>query len=229
MLGDKLKNKMKLFGHPRDPGTAKALMMAAEKGVDIESHVVSTDNTEGLPPEFREISPLGSFPCSKDLEFVVCGTLGVLSYLDDKGFGPLVVPRNGVVRAAQYHWVHLANEYVDPQIKDLMSGGESGGNAAAALGPMFDMLEQQLKSSSKRGEFLIGPFSLADIHWGVYAHYCHLAGKPEIVESRPEVKKWWESVKQHPSTSKEPIVGYDVLPTSDDVSNGQLRSIAINT
>ena len=55
MIGDQLRNRMVIYGHP---DTAKCLQTAAEKGVDLENKVI--DPNTGLDdPEFRSVSPLG--------------------------------------------------------------------------------------------------------------------------------------------------------------------------
>ena len=92
MIGDQLRNKMILRGHPSCADTGKCLQTAAEKGVDVDVVVV----TDVDASDFREASPYGVGPVLHDVDFVVYGTTAVMSYLDDKGFGPSLVPRNGV-------------------------------------------------------------------------------------------------------------------------------------
>lgn len=228
MLGDRLKSRMELFGYPGCPDTMKCLMTAAEKGVDIDAKYVDASDGGANDADFRAISPFGSLPVLRDVKFVVYGTPAIMSYLDDKGFGQCLVPRNGVTRAQQYQWIHVATEYVGPHITPLMQGSGDAETAKQAIGVAFDALETQL-AAPKRGDFIVGDFSLADIHWGAYAHACELAGFDTLIGSRPEVKAWWSRIKSHPSTSKEPVVAYEVLPTRDDIEHKQLKSILINT
>ena len=89
MIGDKLASAMQLYGNVSCINTAKALQTAAEKGVDIETHDIKSGEEAG------DISPLYSAPVLKDLDNVVYGPNAIISYLDDKGFGPSLVPRNG--------------------------------------------------------------------------------------------------------------------------------------
>lgn len=223
MFGDHLKSRMQFHGFPGDPETSKCLMTAAEKGIDIEAKVVDVSNGGIDSDEYKALSPFGAVPCLRDVDFVLYGTMAIMSYLDDKGFGPSLVPRNAVVRAVHYQWIHIANHYVGPHIAMSDGAGEQ------ALAKAFDALDTQLASPSKRGDYIVGDFCLCDIHWTAYAHGCELANKPEMISSRANVKAWWERIKTHPSTSKEKIVAYDVLPSRDDVSSRSLRSILINT
>lgn len=225
MLGDRLSDKMKLYGNPACINSAKCLFTAAEKGIDIESHFVGLDGG-GEAAEAAGISPHGSLPVLRDIDFVVYGTNAIMSYLDDKGFGTSLVPRNGVVRAVMYQWIHIASDLAQPSVSALMGGDGD----TAEVSRWFDALDKQLqsKSASMRGDYIAGAFSLADIHWAALAQGCFLSGAGDIVESRPAVKTWWGLIKAHPSTSKENIRAYDVLPTANDIQGNNLRGIQIN-
>lgn len=222
-VGDHLSSKIKLYGVPSDPGTLKCLMTAGEKGVDIESIAVSDMSTQ----EISSMSPFGTVPCLRDVDFTLCGTQAIMSYLDDKGFGPSLVPRNGVVRALQYQCIHIANETVGPAVCKLLTG-EDVDQAVTTLGAAFDVLNNSLKNKKQRGDYLVGDFTLADLHWAPLAHACIISGHADIVQTRDAVNTWWEKVKAHKSTSKENYVASSILPTMTEINNNQLKSITIN-
>jgi glutathione S-transferase len=216
MIGDQLRTKMILRGHPSCPNTAKCLQTAAEKGVDVDAVVIS-DKSDA---EFLGVSPYGIGPVLHDIDFVVYGTGAVMSYLDDKGFGPSLVPRNGVSRAIMYQWSIIATECVQPNLGETINKD--------ALAPLFDGLEKQVLNPPKRGDFICGDFSLADIHWSACCNLIEIGGGAELITSRSGVAKWYEKVKSHPSTSKEKIIPFTVLPTAADISAGTLKGISIN-
>lgn len=222
-VGDHLNSKMKLYGVPSDPGTIKCLLTAGEKGVDVESIAVSDASTQ----EISSMSPFGTVPCLRDIDFTLCGTPAIMSYLDDKGFGPSLVPRNGLIRALHYQCIHIANETAGPAVTQLLTGEEVD-QAVATLGAAFDVLNNTLKNKKQRGDFLVGEFSLADLHWAPIANACIISGHADLIETRDAVSSWWEKVKAHKSTSKEDYVASVILPTMDEINNNQLRSITIN-
>lgn len=222
-VGDHLNSKMKLYGVPSDPGTIKCLLTAGEKGVDVESIAVSGASTQ----EISSMSPFGTVPCLRDIDFTLCGTPAIMSYLDDKGFGPSLVPRNGLIRALHYQCIHIANETAGPAVTQLLTGEEVD-QAVATLGAAFDVLNNTLKNKKQRGDFLVGEFSLADLHWAPIANACIISGHADLIETRDAVSSWWEKVKAHKSTSKEDYVASVILPTMDEINNNQLRSITIN-
>ncbi|MBW9267927.1 MAG: glutathione S-transferase family protein [Candidatus Thiodiazotropha sp. (ex. Lucinisca nassula)] len=227
MLGDHLKTKMILFGIANDPDTLKCLMTAGEKGVDIDSRVVGETALSADSQEFRSMSPFGTTPCLKDVDFILCGTSTIMSYLNDKGFGPSLIPRNGVARALHYQWSEIATEHVAPLVSKLLTN-DANESTDAALAALFDALDRQVQDKRYRGDFIVGEFTLADLHWAPYIHCCELTGKGELISARRAMKNWWEKVKAHKSTSKENYVAYDVLPTMEEIKANQLRSVTIN-
>ena len=216
MIGDQLRTKMILSGHPSCPNTGKCLQTAGEKGVDVETKIIKGMDDS----EFLSLSPYGIAPVLQDIDFVVYGTGAVMSYLDDKGFGPSLVPRNGVIRAVMYQWAGIATERVQSMMGDNID--KSG------LATLFDGLEQQVKNPPKKGDFICGEFSLADIHWSSCCNLLEIGGAGDLISSRPGVSAWYENVKSHPSTSKEKLNPHTCLPTASDVSAGTLRGISIN-
>ena len=218
MIGDQLRNRMLIYGHPNCIDTAKCFQTAAEKGVDIEGKVVDSKGSMNNP-DFLSVSPLGILPALKDIKYTLYGTLAILSYLDDKGFGPSLVPRNGVHRAIMYQWIVVAVDMVQ---------GHIASDNVEPLKPIFAALDQQIQNPPKRGDFICGDFSLADIHWAACVNMMHTKGHADVVNSHSAIGAWFDKVKDHPSTSKEKIIPFTAIPTADDIQQGQLRDISIN-
>jgi len=223
MIGDKLATGMQLIGSPSCINTAKCLQTAGEKGIDIESVTISSAE------EVSDKSPLNSAPVLKDLDNIVYGPNAILSYLDDKGFGPSLVPRNGVIRAIMYQYAHIATDYVQMEAYGLLTG--SGGNMDI-INKSFDLVENILSNPPdpklKKGVYICGEFTLADIHWMACVNALEISGT-DVISSRAEVSTWYEAVKNHPSTSKEAIVPYTCLPTKEDIDSSTLRDVGINS
>ena len=217
MIGDHLRTRMVLYGHPKCINTAKCLQTAAEKGVDIETRVL--DANGGMDSaEMKRLSPLGIAPILQDVDFVIYGTRAILSYLDDKGFGPSLVPRNGVVRAVMYQVAGAVSNVVQTKIAaDDAKGVESA----------LKNLSEQL-AAPKKGDYICGEFSFADIHWTACLNMLTVKGHGDMLNKYRNIQEWFDLVKQHPSTSKEKIIPYTVVPTAEDMQNNKLRDIEIN-
>lgn len=219
MIGDQLRNRMVLYGHPKCINTAKCLQTAAEKGVDIEAKVLDIEGGGCDSAEYRQVSPLGIAPTIKDIDFVVYGTPAILSYLDDKGFGPSLVPRNGVLRAIMYQWANVATT-----VAQVAIAGDQTDKSSEAI----KALDNHLSNPPKKGDFICGDFTLADIHWFACLNMLKIKGHGDTMSPHSKVNLWYENVAKHPSTSKENIIPSTAVPTAEDVQSNTLRDISIN-
>ena len=216
MIGDQLRNKMVLFGHPKCMNTAKCLQLAAEKGIDIEAKVVDMNNSDS---DFLTTSPLEVAPALRDVKYNIAGILAVMSYMDDKGFGPSLVPRNGVSRAMMYQWIVIAMQKVQPAI----AGGD-----VDSISPALNEMEKVLSNPPKKGDFICGDFTLADIHWSGCMNMLEINGHGDLINAKTNLSQWFVNVKKHPSTSKEDIIPFSAVPTADDIQSNTIRDISIN-
>lgn len=223
-IGDHLSDVKVLWGVAGCPNTSKILLTAAEKGVDIDGRSVDV-NSEVEMNEIKKHSPFGSVPVLKDVDFYIYGTEAIMSYLDDKGFGNSLVPRNGVARAINYQWAHIASTSFAPAVASLTGGDDS---AMEAVKAGLAALEAQLNAKTKRGDYVVGEFSLADIHWAPSVHALCLYNNESLIDSLPGVKAWWGHMKVRKSMSKENYVAYTVLPSLDEIRSNTLRSVSIN-
>ncbi len=216
MIGDRLRSKMIIFGHPACIDTAKCMQVAAEKGLDIEARTLNLDNLDG-EADFLEVSPLKIAPALRHVDYMISGVLSTMSYIDDKGFGLSLVPRNAVVRAVMYQWIEVA----------LQNQGKIISGDMQSLAPALDALDKQL-TSNRKGDYICGEFSLADIHWSACMNMCEIKEHGDQINSRSNLKTWFDRVKEHPSTSKEKITPFSVVPTAEDIQNNTLKGVSIN-
>lgn len=223
-IGDHLSDVKVLWGVAGCVNTSKILLTAAEKGVDLDGRSVDV-NSEAEMKEIKKHSPFGSIPVLKDVDFVIYGTEAIMSYLDDKGFGNSLVPRNGVARAINYQWAHIANDAFGPAVAKLTGGDDS---AMETVRDCISALEAQLNARTKRGDYIVGEFSLADIHWAPSIHALCLHGQESLIDTMPGVKAWWGTMKVRKSMSKENYVAYTTLPSLDEIRSNKLRSVSIN-
>jgi len=225
-IGDKLADVKILYGIAGCPNTSKCLFAAAEKGIDIDGRAIDPESASDIA-QIDLGSPFAILPVLKDVDFYVYGTEAILSYLDDKGFGNSLIPRNGIARAQQYQWIHVAQKVFAPEVKKI-SDGNSDAVALEKVKVILTKLDEQLKKKTQRGDYIVGDFNLADIHWAPYIHSCCLYGHEALIDALPAVKTWWTHMKVRKSTSKENYVAYTVLPSLDEIRYKKIRSVSIN-
>ena len=156
-IGDHLRDVMDLYGSPACPHTNACMLVAGEKGVDMNCHAETDWGPSGA---VRGMSPLGIGPVLKDRTQTNYGLVSCLSYLDDKGFGPSLVHRNGVVRARMYQEMGVAAQ---------CNAGDD-----ASLASALDVLDTTLgtDAGNMKGDYVCGQFTLADACW---AGVCQVA------------------------------------------------------
>ncbi len=215
---------MQLRGFPGDTNTEKCLLMAAEKGVQLNVELLDIPGGACDQQDYRAISPFGKYPCLQEGDFVTSGAESVMAYLDVRGQGGLMNPKKAALFGEQNYWCQLAGEIGEPAVDTLMqeirgplggSGNTSdAGVAREQLGQVLDVLDAQLGGK----KFIVGEYSYADVHWTAVAHQCALAGEQELIDSRANVKAWYERVQARDSFAS--------LPSLDDVKQKQFRSVA---
>jgi len=234
--GEMKKNQymMQLLGFPGDPDTLKVMLTAAEKGIEAETAVVDMSAKQQDSEDYRKISPLGILPALKEANYVVIGEHGTCVFVEGKGLGTFLAPRNAAILADQNYWIDIGRTEVQPHVETLMQelvigpmgdAGYAADNAAveaarAALVTPLDALDAKIAS-----EYIVGDFCYVDIHFTAYLHLLSVIGEAEMLNSRPNVKGWFEKIKTHKSYSGQDIVAYDLLPSLEDIKSKTLADV----
>jgi glutathione S-transferase len=95
---------------------------------------------------------------------------------------------------------------------------------AAARAGLVDGLEafdDQLQSN----EYVVGQYSYADIHWTIYIHLLTILGEGALFAKHNNIKAWFERIKVRKSFSGQDIVGYDFLPTLDEIKAKVMKDV----
>jgi glutathione S-transferase len=224
----KKESRMQLRGFPGDSSTHKCLLMAAEKGVPLDMELLDVMGGACDRQDYRAISPFGKCPCLTEDDFVTTGAPAILAYLDVRGQGGPLNPKKAAFYGEQNYWVQLGEKLAEPSVTSLMwenvcapmsdsSYTAEVGEVAAArdqLEQVLDALDAQLDGRN----FIIGEYSYADVHWTVIAHLCTLSGEQDLIDSRSNVKAWFDRVQER--------ISFASLPSIEDVKHKQLRSVA---
>ena len=212
-IGDHLREALDLYGSPACPHTNACMLAAGEKGIDVDCHAETDWSPSG---SIRGMSPLGIGPVLKDRTQTNYGLIACLSYIDDKGFGPSLVARNGTVRARMWQEMGVAAQ---------CTVGDD-----ASLASALDVLDTTLgtDAGNMKGDYVCGQFTLADVCWAGVCQVAMNMGKGAAISSRSRVNTWFAAVQSHPSTSKESINPFSCMATKADHDAGSMREIRVN-
>jgi len=228
---------MQLLGFPGDADTLKCLITAAEKGIEVESGVIDVASGQQDSGDYRAISPFGILPALKEAHYTVAGDMGCTTFIEGRGLGNRLAPRNVATLAEQHYWMDMARTDVADHVETLMreqvlrpmrdpdyvADAVAVESARAGLVAPLDALNAQLAGKS----FIVGEYSYADIHWTAYVHLLQVAGEGALVDQRPNLKQWFERIKKHKSFSGQNIVAYELLPSLDDIKAMRMKDVVI--
>jgi len=213
--------RMKMRGFPGDVNTAKCLLMAAEKKVQLDVEVLDVKTGASDSDEYRALSSFGKYPYLEEGDFATNSVNAVLSFLDVRGEGnSLLNPKKAQFFGHQNYWSQVGGTLCEPALMTLIDAnvyGEAGGDTDAAC-KQIDTVLDELNSFVDNKEYIVGDYSFADVHWTAVAHMLTLVGAEDAITSRSNLNAWFGRVKARPS--------YAGLPSLDDVKNKQLRSVA---
>jgi len=214
----KKKNKaetgMKLRGFPGDLSTVKCLIMAAEKQVKLETELLDTQAGEQDQAEYRALSPFGKHPYLQEGDAVAIGAEASLAYLDTRGNG-FMNPKKAQHFGHQNYWWQVA-ETIGAPVESLIHAAAFGTTANTDAMELVEVGLTAFDNALTGKKFIVGEYSYADVHWTAIAHFLVLAGKQDMIDSRPNTKAWYDKVKQRPS--------YASLPSLEDIKQKQLKA-----
>lgn len=226
---------MQVLGFPGDPDTLTCLLTAAEKGIEVESGVLDMSEGQQDGEDYRQISPFGITPALKEAKFVLAGEDGITVFVEGRGLGNRLAPRNAAVLADQCYWIDIARTEVRPHVNTIMQekvigpmsdSGYQEDSAAVeaarnALTAPLDAIDAQLANK----DFVVGSYSYADPHWTSHVHLLITAGEAALIDQRRNLKAWFDRIKTHKSFSGQDIVPYDIMPSLDDIKQKKLSDV----
>lgn len=238
LAGDMKKTQyvLQLLGDPAQASTLKCLITAVEMGMETDVGVLDVAGRRHESQDYLAISPFGLVPTLKEAEYYVAGECGIMSYIEARGLGKRLPPKNAALLAEQNYWSDVACTEVAPQVATLVEQRilvpAAGGNGdPAAIEAARKALERPLAALDAQlagNAFVIGNYSFADIHWTAYVHLMHEAGDGDLVDRHPNVKAWFDRIRAHKSYSGQNIVAYELLPSMADMRSGRLNSVTID-
>lgn len=176
----KVSDTPKLKCMPGDVASYKCLFLASYRKIPVEIEWGETSILDDKMSESLNMSNLNRYPCIEDGDFTVCGEHAVMTYLNIKGRTPTIHPRKARVLAMQQYWIQVLKTKFTSQVNE-------GDQGAAALDALDKVLTNQ--------KYIVGEFSLADIHWAAEFKVLEDSGKASIFSKYKNVTDWLARIK----------------------------------
>ncbi len=162
---------MRIFGSSLSPYVRKVLVVAHEKGVEIELKTIGLGDPD---PAFRAASPFGKMPALVDGDYTLCDSSAIVHYLEAKHPDPALIPSDPEERGKVIWFEEFADTilmdcgrkmFFNRVVAPLFLKRE--GNADVAdkaeedeLPPLLDYIDGVMPDSG----YLVGDrFTLADV------------------------------------------------------------------
>lgn len=196
---------MQVFGNPGSPFVRKVLVVAAEKGMEVE---LMPANPRAPSPEFLAASPFRKIPALTDGDYHLADSTAIAMYLDALRPEPPILPIEPKARGKAVWFEEVAdtvmsgpaakiafNRFVAPRILNMPGNEEAATQGEQELGPILDYLESQAPAEGwLTGEsFSIGDIAIASCL--VTLRYVAI-GPSET--SHPRLAAWLERVVARP-------------------------------
>ena len=197
---------MIIYGSSLSPYVRKAMVFAAEKGIDFEQKPMQD-------PGFKEASPFGKMPALRDGDFAVSDSTAIVTYFDALKPEPNLIPTEPKARALTVWYEEFAdtimgacsgkifvNRVIAPRFM-----GKPGDLALAdeAQRTEFPKLMDYLESIAPASGYLVEDrFTLADIAVAsVLATLSHGACDMDA-KAHPKAHAYVSAIWQRPSFAK---------------------------
>ncbi len=193
-----------LYGYPSSPNTRKVLLVLAEKAVEFAYVTVDLLKDEQKSPPFLRRNPLGKVPVLEVDGAHIWESTIINEYLEERFPAPALLPADPAQRAR----ARLLEDYCDTQLAPAITAlfVEYVQKAPAARDPQgietaratvrrcLDYLEQTLGD----GEYLVGPYSLAD---AAFTPFVTLAPPFGVLLDHPYTRtaRWVDRLTARPS------------------------------
>lgn len=196
---------MKVFGFPLSPFVRKVHVVAAEKGISVESVL---GNPRNPLPEFLAASPFRKIPALQDGDFTLCDSTAIVTYLDALTPEPSMMPGDARQRAKAIWFEEFAdtimtpagakvvfNRFVGPKFMGLTGDEAAAEQGVAELQPIFDWFEAQAPAEGwLTGEYSIGDIAVAS----VFRTLIYVDMGPDAA-LRPNTTAWYARVTARPA------------------------------
>jgi glutathione S-transferase len=223
---------LQLLGAAYCADTLKCILVAAEQGMEMNTGTIDVAGGENQSADFIAISEFGMLPALKENDFFSYGVKSITEYVNARGLGFSLIPKNVTLAAEQDDCCAIARNQAGPHISAIVNETlvKASNDAAtidaakAALGPLLDDLEQRLT----KNKFVAGKnFSLADIYWMAQLHLLSLTPANDLIEQRAKVKAWMGTLRAKKSNCGQALIATSLLPTVADVQSNTIKDVVI--
>ncbi|RXW14246.1 hypothetical protein EST38_g11606 [Candolleomyces aberdarensis] len=214
---------LKLYAAPQSTASLRVAQVLHEKNVPFEFHPIDLRAKEQKNPAFLEKNPFGQVPYIDDDGFVLYESRAIGRYIAlkyaNQGTPNLVPPQSDLKATALFEQA-ASNEFANFEVHAAKIAYEKLFKVRLGLETNEEVVEgaiQQLNVKLDVYEGILGKqaylsgdsVTVADLYHIPFGSRLYRAGLGSLIDSRPNVSRWFNSLLQRPSwvAIKDGIVG----------------------
>jgi len=195
---------IRLYWHPFSIVPRRARIVLREKRIPHEEIEVDVLAGAHRGPEFRRLNPFGQIPVLEDAGLVICESVAILEYLEERFPSPRLLPADAGPRALTRQFMLWSGDYLSgpweawmrpafaPAAPVDVAGREKAHADSAAH---LDVLERRLATR----DWLIDRYSLADVCYAPLVTVFDRVGLGDLISARARVAAWVARLLERPA------------------------------
>lgn len=190
---------LKLHHSPMACSLASRLALI-EAGLDHEVNLVKTWNGEQKTPAYLAINPRGKVPALETPAGVLTDSAAILPYIADLAPEKGLIPLDAFGRARAQSWLSFMANTLHPALAQAMFAppGEAGDAARAAGLEPATAAFTDLDAALEGQDFLLGDFSVCDLHLLVFALWRAAPSLAGTLPSLPHLDRLQQTLLTRP-------------------------------
>lgn len=185
---------MRLYWHPFSIIPWRVRIAVREKGLVCEETEVDIPRSAQRSEAFLRLNPFGQLPVLEDGDLVICESIAILEYLEERYPNPRLLPQDPAQRALVRQFMLWGTDYWSPAWKMWMAPRMGQGDATAPsveegraeMGRHLDILTERLGNN----DWLAGAYSLADVCYAPLVLVLDRVELGDLITERSKIAAW---------------------------------------
>jgi glutathione S-transferase len=196
---------IRLHWHPFSIVPRRVRILLREKNIPHEEVEVDVLARVNRGPEFRRrLNPFGQIPVLEDDDLIVCESVAILEYLEERFPEPRLLSTDVRTRAITRQFMLWSGDYFFGQWETWMAPVFAPGKpfdvparerARDDIGLHVDVLERRLAGR----DWLVDSYSLADVCYAPLVTVFDRVGLGDLIDARPGVAAWVARLRERPA------------------------------
>lgn len=198
------RSNIRLHWHPFSIVPRRVRILLREKRIAHEEVEIDVLAGANRGPDFRRLNPFAQIPVLEDGDLVICESIAILEYLEERHPEPRFLSSDPARRALTRQFMLWSGDTMIGPWKDWMSpvtrpravaDPPARRKARDDVAHHLDVLERRLEGRA----WLVDDYSLAEVCYAPLMTILDRVGLGELVADRPAVAAWVNRMQERPA------------------------------